>query len=254
MNTFIYIIVAAGAVLVFYMMTEAFRTRIRRHQLTFEHLPASFDGFKLFFISDIHRRRLPDPLIEALHGSADLVIIGGDLCEKGVPLARIEDNLRRLASLGPCVFVWGNNDEEVGAQQLRRLLERHQVMELVNSSKVITRGADKLFVGGVDDIGHKRDDVRKVSAQVEEGFAVLVSHYPEIEDALPADHPFSLILSGHTHGGQIRLFGWGLEEKGQIKQMSGYVHVISNGFGTSTLPLRLAAPAETHLIQLRRTK
>ncbi|MCM3713632.1 metallophosphoesterase [Halalkalibacter oceani] len=254
MNIFIYLMVAAGAVLVFYMITEAFRTRVRHHQLSFGQLPAAFDGFRLFFISDIHRRRLPDPLIETIRGNVDLVIIGGDLCEKGVPLARIEDNLRRLASLGPCVFVWGNNDEEVGAQQLRRLLARHHVIELVNSCKVITRGADQLFIGGVDDIGHKRDDLSQVNAQSEEGFAVLVSHYPDIVDVLPHDHPFSLILSGHTHGGQIRIFGWGLEEKGQMKHRPGYVHLISNGFGTSTLPLRLAAPAETHLIQLRRAK
>ncbi|WP_370314234.1 hypothetical protein [Guptibacillus hwajinpoensis] len=61
-----------------------------------------------------------------------------------------------------------------------------------------------------------------------------------------------MILSGHTHGGQIRLFGWGIREKGGIKNINGTTVVISNGYGTTTLPLRLMAPAESHIFILKR--
>ncbi|MFP3472451.1 hypothetical protein R0J90_20570, partial [Micrococcus sp. SIMBA_144] len=59
-----------------------------------------------------------------------------------------------------------------------------------------------------------------------------------------------LMISGHTHGGQIRLFGWGLYKKGRLENLPETTLLVSNGYGTTAIPLRLGAPAETHLLIL----
>lgn len=64
-------------------------------------------------------------------------------------------------------------------------------------------------------------------------------------------HHIGLVLSGHTHGGQIRLLGLGLKEKGSMREIKDDMYMlISNGYGTTGLPLRLSAPAQTHIITL----
>ena len=60
----------------------------------------------------------------------------------------------------------------------------------------------------------------------------------------------SLLLSGHTHGGQIHLFGFSPYEKGRLKKENDLTVLISNGYGTTGVPLRLGAKAETHLISI----
>ena len=58
------------------------------------------------------------------------------------------------------------------------------------------------------------------------------------------------MLAGHTHGGQIRIGKYGLQEKGSFRMKQGRAKLISNGYGTSTLPLRLGAAPECHVIEI----
>ena len=67
---------------------------------------------KIFFISDIHRRKVSEKSYEQIQGKVDIVIIGGDLTERE-SLERVKDNIIELKKLGPVFFVWGNNDYEV---------------------------------------------------------------------------------------------------------------------------------------------
>ncbi len=84
-----------------------------------------------------------------------------------------------------------------------------------------------------------------------EGFRVLVSHNPAIMNKIKPEDHIHLVLSGHTHGGQIRLLGMGLHEKGGINKSGKTVLLVSNGYGTTMLPLRLGAKSETHLITIK---
>ncbi|TWI54605.1 metallophosphoesterase [Halalkalibacter nanhaiisediminis] len=250
MNTVIYVVFGCAICLALYMWYQAFCNRIRIHRLSYDKLPTAFEGYRIFFISDVHRRLISYSVIDEVKGKADLVIIGGDLCEKGVKVSRVDENLKRLAAIAPCVFVWGNNDEEIGMEKLRSLLQKHQIAELVNSIKEIQLKNQEMIIAGVDDVGHRRHNVAKVIKESKNSFSILVSHYPTIVDEFPSSHPFSLMLSGHTHGGQIRLFGWGLQKKGRLMKRRSYFHLISNGYGTTGIPMRLGAPAEAHLIVL----
>ncbi len=75
-------VVIAFVSFIIYMWIEAHRNRIIVQSLSFPTFPESFSRFRIFFISDIHRRRLSETFIRSLKGKVDLVVIGGDLTEK----------------------------------------------------------------------------------------------------------------------------------------------------------------------------
>ena len=96
---------------------------------------------------------------------------------------------------------------------------------------------------------HERDELETALEETKsDSFKILISHEPEIVDKFTAAEKISLVLSGHTHGGQIRIFGFGPHEKGRLTHLPHTTQLISNGFGTSLVPLRLGAPSEAHIL------
>lgn len=206
----------------------------------------------VFFISDIHRRTVSEDMIREVkeHG-VQLVMIGGDLAEGGVPYSRIEENIKRLSSLGKTYFVWGNNDYEVDQERLQEIFKAHGVTPLRNASVLHDHQGQAVNICGVDDIRLELDDYPAALRGVQQDFpTILVSHNPEIHHQIQETDGIDLILSGHTHGGQIRLGRFGLCEIGGTGTVHQAPYLISNGYGTSKLPLRLGARPETHLIKL----
>ena len=82
-----------------YMLFLAFQTNVHAHSLYINEWTKDIQ-FRVFFISDIHRRKISDKLIQSLIGKVDIVVIGGDLTERGVPLKRTNENIKQLAKLG----------------------------------------------------------------------------------------------------------------------------------------------------------
>jgi uncharacterized protein len=252
---FIYFILGMlliGSFLLLYMYRQAFADRVLEQEIQLKGFPESFGSVKIFFISDIHKRVIHDSIINEVKGRADLVIVGGDLAEKGVPLERVSANIEKLKLVAPVFFVWGNNDYEFNSHELDSLLYHMGVKVLDNTAVKFESGAgDVLHILGIDDLslGKSRLDLAMGDAD-EEGFRILVSHNPAIANILKPDYKISLVLSGHTHGGQIRIFGFGPYELGGIKKKNGATVLTSNGYGTTGIPLRLGARAETHLITL----
>ncbi|MCK1991350.1 metallophosphoesterase [Peribacillus muralis] len=252
---FIFIIVVLF-VLVFYMWRTAMQDRLIFQHLYFNNFPEGFGDMRIFFISDIHRRIISDRLIEGALGKVDLVIIGGDLREGGVPLLRVEKNLLKLKELGPLYFVWGNNDYEGDFHELDATLLKHGVKILDNTAVSFeSQNGKQIALLGIDDITEERDRLDLALSDCgNEPFRVLVSHNPLVKEQLMPEHRISLVLSGHTHGGQIRLFGFGPYQIGGIRREGNCLYVTSNGYGTSAVPLRLEARPETHLFTLKRGK
>jgi predicted MPP superfamily phosphohydrolase len=239
---------------VVYMFKEAFADRVLFQKIELPHMPQSFGEVKIFFISDIHRRKISNKIIDQVQskGKIDLVIVGGDLLEKGVPLENVENNIQQLKRLGPVFFVWGNNDYEVDILRLDALLLNLGVNTLANSSVLFeSETGDRLYIVGVDDLAKGRDNLElALSDTNKDDFKILISHNPEIRRKILAEQGISLMLAGHTHGGQIRIFGFGPSEKGKLEVGKDFTYLISNGYGTTAIPLRLGAKAETHLITL----
>ena len=238
-----------------YMYRLAKLDQVVEHTFVFHHFPGT-EIITIFFISDIHRRIISEEIIANVKGKADIVLIGGDLAEKRVPLERIKENLARLKSVGPVYFIWGNNDYEIDRHELDAMFLDMDIHELFDTSVLFeTKGGGKIRLIGVDFYDEIEQTGRLDLAMEdveEDSFKILASHTPEIEKEIENKHGIDLVLSGHTHGGQIRFFGLGKYKLGGISQKGDTIILTSNGYGTSLLPLRCSAKPETHLIRLKR--
>ena len=105
MLEFSLILLAGGVSLLVYMVYEARRNVVKIEKVKLPHYPRQMNPVSIFFISDIHKREISNEIIEDVKGKTDLVIIGGDLLEKGVPFSRVERNLDKLLTLGSVYFV-----------------------------------------------------------------------------------------------------------------------------------------------------
>ncbi|WP_026694794.1 metallophosphoesterase [Peribacillus kribbensis] len=247
------IFMIAALALLLYMWRLAFLDQVLEHELRFEDFPKSFGKLTIFFISDIHRRIVSGHILQQVSNRADIVVIGGDLAEKNVPFERVEDNIRKLSGLAPVYFVWGNNDYEMDYHLLDATLLKYGVKILDNTAVLFESDeGDKISLLGIDYVDGERDRLDLALKDAEEdSFKILVSHTPAVLGQVEPEHDIRLLLSGHTHGGQIRLFGYGRYQKGRIASRGSLTYLVSNGYGTSLVPLRLEAKPETHLMTIQ---
>jgi uncharacterized protein len=190
---------------------NAERILVKHNEVKFKELPPLFDGFTILHISDMHvdisdgaMRRL----IELVGGLRyDLCVLTGDYRGKTFgPFEATLDGMARVrAHLNEPIYgVLGNHD----TIQMIPGLEAMGIRMLLNESEAITRGDQRIYLAGIDDAHYFRvDNIEKAGSQIPAGdFSILLSHTPEVyRQAAHAD--FNLLLSGHTHGGQICLPG-----------------------------------------------
>lgn len=237
----------AACSLLVYMFALAHQNRMITHRVQL----GGERKASVFFISDIHRRRVSKRMIRQLRSHpVEAVIVGGDTAEKGVPVKRVERNLKLLATLGPLYTIFGNNDQEIGTENLLRAVERAGGVMLVNDTAALP-GHPAVGICGVDDPSNGKVDIARAARSAENFQVKIVAvHnpylFPKINQAMDAD----VLLAGHTHGGQIRFLHWGLQKKGRFEQTERGAALISNGYGTTLLPLRLGAKPECHLLEL----
>ena len=232
-------------------------------------LAAGLDGVRLLFVSDIHagpfvsRAAVAKAFSRLSELHADIVIHGGDLATSGVSeCVPHEKAIAALSAPLGAYAVYGNHDHYThDLDGLRALYERCGVRVLNNDAVAVTRGGATLALAGIDDwnIGRPRlDDALFRARSVAFGAPiVLVSHNPDaFFDA--ARHGVALVLSGHTHGGQVRIPGrpvlvrmsrYRLDE-GRYR-VPGAELIVSRGLGVSGIPLRVACAPEAVLVTLR---
>ncbi|QUW22092.1 metallophosphoesterase family protein [Sporosarcina sp. Marseille-Q4063] len=236
------------------MLTNAFQRNVVHHKVTIKTRNNNKTKLKVFFISDIHRRKIDRKLIDKIDKDIDLIVIGGDLAEKGVPLSRIAANIRILSLLSQKIYyVWGNNDREAGEREIRNIMRRFRVIMLENENFSIP-GHSSWGICGTDDPTSEKVDIEKTLRNIDDYEHILViCHQPrvlrEIERRIRPSVA-TIMLAGHTHGGQIRIGKLGLLEKGSFQTNSKRTKLISNGYGTTTVPLRLGAPSECHVLTI----
>ncbi|MEI5907161.1 metallophosphoesterase [Bacillus spongiae] len=241
--------ILAGGVFI-HMVQVAFENNIKHHHFTVDSFPEGSPPFRMFFISDIHRRTIDESVISKVdEANIDLVVIGGDLTEKGVPLNRIEQNLRLLKRLGPVLFVWGNNDYRANAQKVEQLLIKMDVLILKNTSIEWKLSDGEVTLIGVDDLQYGQVDWRQSLRYVKVNRCnILISHNPDAVSFIRKEQGIDLLLSGHTHGGQIRVGPLGIYRIGQVYHLPQTKLLVSNGYGTRRIPMRLGAKPEVHVI------
>lgn len=185
-------------------------------RLKLPRLGKAFEGFRLVQVSDIHMggwmnvKHFSYALRLALEQNADLLALTGDFViyngERKVVAGVMDDLNEVFDMLGdvPRVGVLGNHDLRTSPVDIRKMMEKHQILDLTNRIHTIVRSGEYLHIAGVDDMLHGQPDLNKVLAALpKDGSAILLSHEPDFADESARSARFDLQISGHSHGGQV---------------------------------------------------
>jgi len=239
---------------------NAAQIEIKENHVKSPRIPKAFDGYTILQLSDLHVDMSQDAmerLISILQNmNYDLCVLTGDY--RGETFGPFDATLAGMSRIcvgikKPIYGVLGNHDT------VRMLpgLEGMGIRMLLNECEMIERNHQCIYLAGIDDAHfYRADNIEKAASGIpSEAFSILLSHTPEIyQPAALAD--FNLLLSGHTHGGQICLPGgipitldsvlprymgsgpW------KYRDMIGYTSV---GAGSSIVPVRFNCPPEITL-------
>lgn len=230
-------------------------------------LPAAFDGFRIAQVSDVHHSSLVGleevrRVVGLANGArADMIALTGDYTTASRKY--IEPCAEALAALAAPHGVWavlGNHDHHTDGPATERALVTRGIGLLDNANTRLSRGGEELQLAGIDDWSWARNDWTKAFKGVDRARpTVLLSHQPSVLDR-PESEGISLILSGHTHGGQVRfpLVGTPVRLSDEFKYLRGRFErertqlYVTRGTGVIGLPLRLGARPEIAVLRLRR--
>jgi predicted MPP superfamily phosphohydrolase len=236
--------------------------------LTLPRLSTDFDGYRIVHISDFHigtwlnRSRLEEAIDLVNRQSPDLVAITGDFVMVD-PELYASDLISVLAMLHPkdgTVAILGNHDHWTDPQLIRKVLKTSGIIELANSSLTIRRNEAELHICGIDDYMEGLDRLDLVLEKLPiQGSAILLAHEPDYADVSARSGRFDLQLSGHTHGGQVRILHFKppvLPELGRkypvgLYKVEGMYQYTNRGLGTSSFQLRLNCRPEITVLTLR---
>jgi predicted MPP superfamily phosphohydrolase len=248
--------------------------RIVRQEFHLQRWPEHLNGFTVAVLSDfhydpyfsIHPLHAAIPMVNKLH--PDLVALVGDF----VSVPAFGDDRKGALNAEPCArllqqitaphglwAVMGNHDDGTDPQHVTRALQAQNIQVLANQSQPIDQDGARFWLAGVNDVMSGTADLSKTMRGVPAGEPViLLAHEPDFADEAAA-FPIDLQLSGHSHGGQIRLpflpplylpelakkYIWGTYHVGSLT-----LHT-SAGLGTIGIPMRLNCPPEITLLTLR---
>jgi predicted MPP superfamily phosphohydrolase len=265
--------VAADGVLI-----EPNHPNLVRLEVPLPRCPHAFDGLTILQLSDIHyddhfsvvplRRSLA--IVEELR--PDLIVLTGDFITIPPFHEYLHNAKPAAAAIDPCaqmlrdlhapmgvIAVLGNHDVDSDPERITEALHAANIPVLRNHSIPLERSQARIWLAGVDDLGSGKPDLDMTLKPVPKDEAVvLLSHEPDYADEA-AKYPVDLQLSGHSHGGQIRLpllgapwlpegakkYPWGLRKIGNLTLYT------NAGLGTIRVPVRLNCPPEITLFTLR---
>ena len=231
-------------------------------------LPERFENFRITQITDIHHSRIVGidevrRVVELAQSTRpDLIALTGDYTT--TYRRYIEPCAEALGGLSAPEGVWavlGNHDHYTDRELTTRALESNHIPVLNNTNTTLKRGPESLQLAGIDDWSWAGTDWRRAFHGIDRGRpTVLLSHQPNVLDVAET-RDVSLILSGHTHGGQINIpligspaqlatkdlkYAHGLFRKGETQLY------VSSGTGVIGLPVRLGVRPEIAVLRLRR--
>ena len=253
-----------------YGFWEANHIRITRHDVTVPNLPQPFAGKTIAVLADLHHGpyvgldfirkavRLTNEL------KPDLIALVGDYAHTGgkthIELPPCLEALSELTAPLGVFAVPGNHDMKSGGEIYRELIATTPLLDVTNMNRPVTLEGEHLWLAGVDDLWWGKPDLARALLGVPAGAAVvLLSHNPDFAEQKP-DPRVGLMLSGHTHGGQVYLPCYGspwLPSRYGEKYRQGLVQgpaswvFVSRGLGEAGVPLRMSAPPEICMLTLR---
>ena len=252
---------------------EPSQVEVTRQPIRLAKLPAEFDGFRVVQLSDIHHSSFlgEAEIAEAARRAnalrPDLIALTGDYVSHARSyIAGCARALGRLRAPHGVFAVLGNHDHWTDAEMMTSALEREGIRVLRNQAARVERRGAHVWLAGVDDLLVGRDDLPAALAGTTPAEArLLLAHNPAIiREAARAG--VDLVLSGHTHGGQIN---WSLLagrrdetaarwlRRPSRRFLRGHADLgatqiyVNRGLGTVVVPLRYGCPPEITLIELK---
>lgn len=237
-------------------------------QLTFSNLSPAFDEFKIVQISDIHTSQfMPETRLNKIvklvnQQNPNAIAITGDIITKhrSFDAKKIENTLSKLKSDDGTFSVLGNHDHwGKVTNKLKKVLKKSNIINLDNQVYIIERGTEKLAIAGIDDPYWGEPDLNQIITQLPDNTAaVLLVHEPDYIEESAKTHKFDLQLSGHSHGGQIRipfidplvLPPWGRKYFDGLNQVEDMVEYTNRGLGMTGLPFRFGSRPEITVFTL----
>ncbi len=261
-----------------FLAIKAFDTRLEvtTYEIESDRIPDGFDGFKIVQLSDYHNDTVPELVSEIRDESPDIIVCTGDMADdKGsyFPALRLTEKLTKIA---PCYMVTGNHDLwRSDFEHMQEDMKNAGVMFLHNENAVISKNGESIILSGIDDPYYCGDSkikaylsmaAHKVSGQ--EKYNILLFHRANLLDEFTG-YGFDLILSGHMHGGHVRIPGVGgvasprsswqggdsiLFPKyfGGRFEVDGTTMIVNRGLGNPTFIPRLFNRPEMVVIKLRK--
>lgn len=206
------------------------RLNVRQVTIEFDDLPKAFDGYRIAQFTDVHLGSMKDELmlraVTAIDDMRpDLIVFTGDIQNMGPDeLPRFAQTLKRLKAKDGVMSVLGNHDYShyvnVSPEEALRNERKTRDFEtsvgwqlLLNDNRIVRRGSDSIVIAGGENDGRPpfpaKADLKKTMRGINaKSFVVMLQHDPSAwrRHILPETNA-QLTLSGHTHGGQISLFG-----------------------------------------------
>lgn len=253
---------------------QNFTLQVEPVELFFESLPPQFDGLRVAELSDLHGRSFGKNNVRLLRtlqkARPDMICICGDLFDEKTDLTMLEPLLTGLTDIAPVYYVTGNHEWQV--KNLREILQKMcawGVTVLENEGRVLSRGGAEMVVAGVHDPCGPYDMktpaalVRELRSAQGNDFILMLSHRND-ELAMWSQLGVQLVLSGHCHGGVVRLpFVGGVfgtrrelfpEYDAGVYRQDGTTLFVSRGLGYTNVHFRLFNRPHVPIMILRSGK
>lgn len=254
--------VAAATTYTYAAFIEPTLVRYETRHIPIPGLPPALDGFRIIHLSDFHHNPEHQNLLQVEQAiqwvnssPPDLIVLTGDFIDNNLDgLDEISQTLAALNARYGVFAVLGNHDHRQGAQSVKRSLEAVGITVLWNENVTLPVGVAALNLVGLDDWLRGRPQIRVALDGIQpDTTTIALVHEPDVADVLSQYPQIHLQLSGHSHGGQIRVPGIGpliLPILGQ-KYVQGYYEInqlrlyTTRGIGYLTnFPLRFNCPPE----------
>src|SRR5688500_358281 len=246
-------------------LSEPYRLTIEHQQIFLKRLPRELDGFRVVHLSDVHhspftsRKQIERAVATASRLQPDIIALTGDYIshdrEYAAPCAEI---LGRLRARHGVYAVLGNHDHWTDAALITDLFRAEGITVLINEGMRFEKDGAAFWLAGVDDYMVGLEDLSLALAGArDDEMKLLLAHNPIILRRA-AQASVDLVLSGHTHGGQVAIRSERSASgrprrrmmKGLVRQANTQIYV-NRGLGTVVLPIRYGCPPEISLLELR---
>lgn len=259
-----------------YLYFQNTELQVSSYDIVDSRIPKEFNKYKIVQVSDFHNtksNKLTDDLVKEIKiQNPNVIVITGDLVDSRKTNIDVAISfIKRIKDIAPIYFVPGNHEAKISKYgTLKEKLEKEAVIVLDNKTEVLEINEAKINLIGINDPNMSYHpyalDNEKIKNELTDtnydknNYSILLSHRPELFDTY-VDSKLDLVLTGHAHGGQVRIpFIGGLisPNQGFFPKYTGGKYkedntnmIVSRGIGNSIIPFRVNNRPELVVVQLK---